>query len=351
MRMKAENPLISVIMPSYNSAATVERAVLSVMRQTWENCEVIVVDNSSADATPAVVKKLAAQHLYTDPESGEQHPRVRLIEQPNYGVSSARNAGIRAAQGQYFVSLDADDYYEPETIERLYEALAESKADTVICGMRKVYEDAPEKNEELAPAAEFTGELRAFTDEMFTDLYDLHLISTHSNKIYRTELVREHAIYYNEKLAVNEDIDFVLRYLAVCRRVSVITDVFLNYVQHKTGESLLCPVFLPIFLPPLKPDLQLLTMRPFPMLNNYETHIFHLSVSLSFSFLSSVLEHALRFSPCIHNTCFYENRCSFFLRKLMGFFIRHASKCPEKRIFIPERPTILCICHFTMSPS
>ena len=240
--MEKNLPLISVIMPSYNSGRTVEKAVRSVMEQTYPNTEVIVVDNSSADDTAEKVRRLAEQYRFTDPESGEETPRIRLIVQPNYGVSSARNAGIRDVRGEWFVSLDSDDYYEPDTIQSLWEAVFGSggnAADTALGGMRKVYENEAARNEELVPAAPFEGDLKAFLDECFTGLYDLHLIQTHSNQIYRTELVRKNEIFYNEELAVNEDIDFVLRYLKTCRRVAVIPKVFLNYVQHGTGQSLI----------------------------------------------------------------------------------------------------------------
>ncbi|MDO4962375.1 MAG: glycosyltransferase family 2 protein, partial [Eubacteriales bacterium] len=222
-------PLISVIMPSYNSALTIRRAVLSVARQTYKNTEIIVVDNSSADNTAEAVKEMQA----------ELGGRLKLIVQPNTGVSSARNTGIREAKGEYFVSLDSDDYYEPETIRTLYEALTGDASDVAICGMRKVYEDGETPNEELAPEGRFKGTLKEFLGSSFTALYDLHLIQTHSNKLYKAEVIRNGSIYYNEELAVNEDIDFVMRYLAACERVSVVQDIFLNYVQHKKGQSLI----------------------------------------------------------------------------------------------------------------
>ena len=246
--MELNLPLISVIMPSFNSGRTVEKAVRSVMEQTYPNTEAIVVDNSSADDTAEKVRALADQYFFTDPETGEKQPRIRLIVQPNHGVSSARNAGIRAARGEWFVSLDSDDYYDPETILTLWEAVSGTAgnragnteaADTALCGIRKVYEDGVTENVDLAPSGPLAGSLRTFLDECFTQLYDLHLIQTHSNQIYRTQLVREHAVYYREELSVNEDIDFVLRYLKGCRRAAVVPDIFLNYVQHSVGQSLI----------------------------------------------------------------------------------------------------------------
>lgn len=280
----AEMPLISVIMPSYNSAETINRAIVSCMQQSYPNVEVIVVDNGSSDGTAEYARKIAGCYSFELPD-GTESCRIKVIEQENLGVSAARNAGIRAAKGEWLLSLDSDDYYETDTAMKLYAAVrgsmkrdivgretvgvpaedgennAARQADTVasdkgstngetaireqdiiadlaVCGMRKVYEDDISRNEEFEPCG-FQGTLHEFCEEAFTELYDLHLISTHSNKLYNRKLMTANDIYYNEELAVNEDIDFVLRYLAVCRRICVIPDIFLNYVQHKTGQSLI----------------------------------------------------------------------------------------------------------------
>ena len=104
--------------------------------------------------------------------------------------------------------------------------------------MRKVWEQDPKRNQDFLPEA-FTGTLKEFTDEALTRLYDLNLIGTHSNKLYNVQLIRDNSIYYNEELQVNEDLDFVLRYLRACKYVSVVPQIFLNYVQHDRGQSLI----------------------------------------------------------------------------------------------------------------
>ena len=232
-----ELPLISVIMPAYNSEASIEKAVLSCTGQSYPNVEIIIVDNGSSDETLKVANKLCESCFFKMPD-GSKAPRIRIIAQDNKGVSAARNIAIKNAGGEYFVSLDSDDYYDFDTIESLYKTLTENDADVSICGIRKVWEQEPEKNTEYIPVA-FSGNIKAFSDGSFVRLYDLNLIGTHSNKLYKSSLIRDNAIYYNEELAVNEDIDFVLRYLAVCRRMSVVPRAFLSYVQHERGQSLI----------------------------------------------------------------------------------------------------------------
>lgn len=232
-----ELPLVSVIMPAYNSETTIERAVLSCTGQSYPNVEIIIVDNGSSDNTLKIADKLRESCFFRMPD-GRKVPRIRIIAQDNKGVSAARNAAIKNAGGKYFVSLDSDDYYDFDTIDSMYKALAENGSDVSICGIRKVWEQEPEKNTEYVPE-EFSGDLKAFSDESFIRLYDLNLIGTHSNKLYKSSLIRDNSIYYNEELAVNEDIDFVLRYLAACRQLSVVPKAFLSYVQHKRGQSLI----------------------------------------------------------------------------------------------------------------
>ena len=95
--------LISVVMPAYNAAATIDEALRSVRAQTWHNLEIIVVDDGSRDATPGIVRRHAAEDA-----------RVQLLTQANAGVAAARNLGIRAARSAYVAVIDSDDLWLPE---------------------------------------------------------------------------------------------------------------------------------------------------------------------------------------------------------------------------------------------
>lgn len=95
-------PTVSVIMPAYNAAAYIDSAVASVLAQTFEDFELIVVDDGSVDATPERLAALAARDR-----------RVRVIRQPNRGVSAARNAALRLSGGRFLALLDSDDEWAP----------------------------------------------------------------------------------------------------------------------------------------------------------------------------------------------------------------------------------------------
>lgn len=97
-------PLVSAVIPAYNAAAFVERAIDSVLAQTYPNIEIIVINDGSTDNTLKVLERYRL--------------KIILINQPNRGTRHARNQGIRAAQGEWIAYLDADDYWLPEKIER-----------------------------------------------------------------------------------------------------------------------------------------------------------------------------------------------------------------------------------------
>ncbi|APG60112.1 glycosyltransferase family 2 protein [Christiangramia salexigens] len=98
-------PLVSVIIPCYNDHLYINEALMSIKRQDYENLEVIIVDDGSNFKTKKVLREL-------------KEDKVKILTQDNAGPASARNQGISAANGDYIVTLDADDYFEPEFIKK-----------------------------------------------------------------------------------------------------------------------------------------------------------------------------------------------------------------------------------------
>lgn len=102
------DPLVTVVVPCFNHGRFLHEALASVRAQTWTTWEAVVVDDGSTDDTPEIIDRLLAEL---------RDPRIRVVRQDNRGLPSARNAGVAAARGEWFVPLDADDRLRPRMIE------------------------------------------------------------------------------------------------------------------------------------------------------------------------------------------------------------------------------------------
>lgn len=125
--------LVSIITPLYNSERFVGQTIESVLAQTYPDWEMIIVNDGSKDNGPDIVRQYAAKD-----------ERIRLLEQPNCGCASARNHGLREAQGRYYCFLDSDDYWDPEFLAEQVKFMTEKDAAIVTCSVRRVDENGKE---------------------------------------------------------------------------------------------------------------------------------------------------------------------------------------------------------------
>ena len=123
-----ETALISVIVPVYNVAQYLEKSIASIQQQTYQNLEIILVDDGSTDESGRLCEQIA-----------EQDERVLVYHKDNEGLSQARNDGLKQAHGDYVIFIDSDDYIHPEMIASLYQQLVNEDADVSSCGVMNVY--------------------------------------------------------------------------------------------------------------------------------------------------------------------------------------------------------------------
>ena len=116
MTERREKPMVSVILPTYQRADRIERAIRSVLEQTFGNFELIVVDDGSTDDTESVVKAI-------------RDDRIKYVKQMNAGACAARNAGLSLAKGRFVAFQDSDDAWKPRKLERQLHRLFSTKAD------------------------------------------------------------------------------------------------------------------------------------------------------------------------------------------------------------------------------
>ena len=123
-----ETALISVIVPVYNVAQYLEKSIASIQQQTYQNLEIILVDDGATDESGRLCEQIA-----------EQDERVLVYRKENEGLSQARNDGLKQAHGDYVIFIDSDDYIHPEMIASLYQQLVKEDADVSSCGVMNVY--------------------------------------------------------------------------------------------------------------------------------------------------------------------------------------------------------------------
>ena len=125
------NQTVSVIVPVYNVAQYLPQCVDSILSQDYADLEVLLIDDGSTDASGEICDQYAAQDS-----------RVRVIHQKNGGAAAAKNAGLRAASGDYLTFVDSDDYLEPNAYGFLMKTLLETGADAVQGSFREVYRNS-----------------------------------------------------------------------------------------------------------------------------------------------------------------------------------------------------------------
>lgn len=190
-----ENPLVSVIIPSYNSRQWVGKALDSVLAQTYQNLEIIVVDDGSTDDT--------AEFIKTNYGANE---RVHYFNQPNGGVSVARNFGIQQAKGDLISFLDADDWLLPEKVARQVNfLLIHPEYQIAYCDFWCVADGGKEKLE-LPTGGRL---IKGVSGNILADLLGRTMIAPHAALLYHECLIK--AGGFKEDLMYGEDWEFWLR--------------------------------------------------------------------------------------------------------------------------------------------
>ena len=123
-------PLISVIVPVYNGQDYLENCIISIEHQTYDNLEIIIINDGSTDSTGAICVKLK-----------EKYDNIRVITLEDEGVSVARNAGIDMAKGGFLTFVDADDRLRPKALEVLYDSILSTGCDIAGCRFQTFREE------------------------------------------------------------------------------------------------------------------------------------------------------------------------------------------------------------------
>ncbi len=210
-----DNPLISVVIPVYKVEKYIRECVDSVLSQTYTNLDIILVDDGSPDECPRICEDYAVKDK-----------RVRVIHKVNGGLSSARNAGIDAARGEYITFIDSDDYVSRVYVEQLYYALNESGADMSCILLSQNEKDIT--NGFIAEYKTYTAE-SALRKIMMSGLWGAYC------KLCRTKIFDEIGIRFPEGM-VYEDIAVMFSIIGSMQTIAFSDRV--NYYYRGTPDSI-----------------------------------------------------------------------------------------------------------------
>ncbi len=186
------NKKVSIIVPVYNAEEYVERCINSVLAQTYENVEIIIVDDGSTDESVSICDNFSARH-----------ENIRVFHTKNAGVSSARNRGISEACEDYLTFVDADDYLEKDTVAYLVRCLEETKSDIAGCGFQTF-----SQGEVLQENQRFPDNIEVLSGEEFVGKGILNGDTRCWSKLYKREIIG--STRYDETLTIGEDMLFLL---------------------------------------------------------------------------------------------------------------------------------------------
>ncbi|MBR4833496.1 MAG: glycosyltransferase family 2 protein [Thermoguttaceae bacterium] len=215
-----ETVKISVIVPCYNCEQLIDETLESLERQSFKNFEVLCVNDGSTDGT---LKKLTTWEE-------KKSLNLKIIDQPNGGVSSARNAGIHNAVGEWLLFLDSDDCYCESFIERLYSALRENAVDTAYCFYSRTYAEVMERK--LPDSLNCV--IQNQTEAMSNLLYRMGNVGFYCY-LYRREVLIKKKIFFNVDTKYFEDREFNWKYLCHCRS-AVMIDAALYWYRINPGS-------------------------------------------------------------------------------------------------------------------
>ncbi len=201
------NPLISIIIPAYNVEQYLTACLSSIEQQTYQNYEVILIDDGSIDSTGTICDTVATKD-----------DRFKVIHQKNQGVSVARNKGIEKARGEYIAFIDSDDKITPE-----YLSSFSLKNDIEIQG-HVIYENNIQRSVIYSKRKVQKDVAKVFCLGPFN--------SAVWGKIFKTSIIKDNKIVFPVNLCFSEDTIFLLQYIKHCKTLAVFDAAEYIYIKH-----------------------------------------------------------------------------------------------------------------------
>lgn len=212
------SPLVSIIMPVFNSEKTVQFSIESVLRQDYPNWELIIIDDGSSDSSGIICDKMSTQDR-----------RIRVYHLINSGVSAARNYGLSRAQGKLICFIDSDDKMRSNALNVIVESVSDT--DLLIYG----YNIYPSNIKQGFSKTEKYSSIIQFADD-FKRIHQYHLMNCVWNKCFKKSIVDQCQCRFPVEISMGEDLLFILSYFEGCKKIKIINSILYDYNTGISGS-------------------------------------------------------------------------------------------------------------------
>lgn len=217
------NPRFSIIVPVYNVEKYLEKCVNSILEQSYQNYQLILVDDGSTDRSPELCDKFC-----------ENNEKISVIHKENGGLSSARNVGLDIARGEYIIFLDSDDYWDDrDALLKVYNRIQTTHSDIYIFGMKKFFQSTGKCSEARKPI--FTENNLPFSEAIRYLMENNTFVACAWDKVIRREIIIDNTLRFTLG-QMSEDIEWCIKLLSYARSIGTIAECFYVYrQQNKTS--------------------------------------------------------------------------------------------------------------------
>lgn len=211
---------VSVLVPVYNVEKTLDRCIQSILNQTFKDFEIILVDDGSTDNSGALCDEYA-----------QKYDNIKVIHKENEGLGPTRNAGIKAAQGEFLYHCDSDDWLKEDLLEKSYNAIKESDAQVLVFG----YDIFTEKEGDIVPygSIKVQNELFENADDVrkfFTKQYfNSFVVLSACNRMYKRSFIIDNELYF-PPLRRSQDMAYSLLLFDHIERLVTLEESFYCYI-------------------------------------------------------------------------------------------------------------------------
>ena len=218
---------ISIIIPVYNAATTIEKCVDSIIENNYKDIEVILVEDCSKDNSWDVCKKLS-----------EKYNNVKILRnEKNQGVSYTRNQGLKLASGEYTMFVDSDDWVDNSYFSEFMNVMQSKEQSMVVCGYIN-HDEKVNGSTDRYEWDDFEGVKSYPTKDIIESLHRRALLQQLWNKMFITKLIKDHNLRFDESISIGEDTRFVLDYIRKCQiqTIYLLNKPLYHYIRGKEGS-------------------------------------------------------------------------------------------------------------------